>query len=129
MRYLVLLACVVSGFLVSPAQSEFLGDEWISEQEMQRQSRFARRHNLVLADLQCKFHENIEAPGREHVLFRADFMRPPAPVAWGWTFEANGPNPLPEEQARKAGFEVVGEDYYEITGVTWVRCKLWHRLP
>ncbi len=109
------------------AQAELLGDEWITEKEMKRQSAFAREHNLLLVDLRCKFNESVKNPGRSDVLFRADFKILNRPEAWGWTFEANAPFKGPEQQARAAGFVVASEEYFEVTGVTWVRCKVWHR--
>ena len=114
-------------FLVSPATSELLGKEWIPEAEVKKQSAFARQHNLVLVGLNCRFREGVENPGRDDVLFRADFERFENPIGWGWTFDANAPNRAVEEQARSGGFSVAAEDYFEITGVTWVRCKVWHR--
>jgi hypothetical protein len=94
---------------------------------MKKQSAFARQNNLLLNSLRCKFNETVENPSRSDVLFRADFERPPTPQAWGWTFEANAPLKGPEQQALAAGFVVASEEYFEVTGVTWVRCKVWHR--
>lgn len=109
------------------ANAELLGDEWIREKEMKRQSAFAREHNLLLVGLRCKFNEAVKNPGREDVLFRADFKILDRPEAWGWTFEANATLRGPEQQAKAAGFVVASEEYFELTGVTWVRCKVWHR--
>ncbi len=110
-----------------PAKADFLGDEWITETEMKKQSAFARKNNLLLVGLRCKFKEDAKSPGRDDVLFSAEFEQVAQPTAWGWTFDANAPQKGPEEQARQAGFEMAHEDYYEITGITWVRCKVWHR--
>lgn len=110
-------------------RAELLGDEWIAEAEMKKQSAFARQNNLVLDKLSCKFKEGVENPGRGDVLFRADFEFTQLRVAWGWTFDANAPLVGPERQAKAAGFEVAHEDYYEITGQTWVRCKVWKQPP
>lgn len=119
---------VFSIFMASVVSShaDLLGAEWIDEAEMKKQSNFARANNLLLDSLRCKFREGVENPGRDDVEFRADFSIPPAPTPWGWTFEANAPNPGAEKQAKQAGFVVAYEDYYEITGVTWVKCKVWH---
>lgn len=114
-------------FVSTPSYAELLGAEWITEAEMKKQSAFARQNNLLLKSLRCKFNEAVENPGRSDVLFRADFEVPPVPQAWGWTFDANAPLKGPEQQAKAAGFEVVSEEYFELTGVTWVRCKVWHR--
>lgn len=114
-------------FASAPVHAELLGDEWITEAEMKKQSAFARKHRLLLAGLNCKFKEEIENPQRSDVLFRADFEQVETPTAWGWTFDANAPLRGPEEQAKKAGFVVATEDYFELTGVTWVRCKVWHQ--
>jgi len=125
-RFLCLLAVF---FLVSNVSSHagLLGDEWITESEMKKQSNFARQNNLLLVNLRCKFNEDITNPGRGDVLFRAEFEIPKTPQAWGWTFDANAPLKGPEEQAKAAGFIVASEEYFELTGVTWVRCKVWHR--
>ena len=125
----LLLNFLVAVFLVAntPVHAELLGDEWITESEMKRQSAFAREHNLLLVSLRCKFNEEIKNPGRSGVLFRADFKIVNRPEAWGWTFDANAPLRGPEQQAKSAGFVVASEDYFELTGVTWVRCKVWHR--
>lgn len=114
-------------FAAQSASAELLGAEWITEAEMKHQSSFARRHNLLLVGLNCKFREGAENPGRDDVLFRADFEQVFPAQAWGWTFDANAELPGPERRARSAGFEVAAEDYFEISGVTWVRCKVWHR--
>ncbi|KAG1700402.1 Disulfide-bond oxidoreductase YfcG [Nymphon striatum] len=92
---------------------ELLGDEWIPEKEMKRQSAFAREHNLLLVGLRCKFNEAVKNPGREDVLFRADFKILDRPEAWGWTFEANATLRGPEQQAKAAGFVVASEEYFE----------------
>ncbi|MDJ0614060.1 MAG: hypothetical protein QNJ29_10315 [Rhizobiaceae bacterium] len=113
--------------LTQNSLAEFLGDEWITETEMKQQSAFARKHSLLLVGLRCKFRENIESPGRGDVLFSADFEQVFPAQAWGWTFDANTELAGPEQQAKSAGFEVATEDYFEISGVTWVRCKVWHR--
>jgi len=63
------------------------------------------------------------------VIFRAEFEQSSSPVGWGWTFDANAPNTAVEAQAKSAGFTLATEDYFEISGVTWVRCKVWHRQP
>ncbi|MEM7214799.1 MAG: hypothetical protein AAF423_04585 [Pseudomonadota bacterium] len=120
----VLLAAVFSG---TPVQAELLGKEWITEAEMKKQSAFARQHSLVLVGLNCRFRDGVESPGREDVIFRAEFEQVIPPIGWGWTFDANAPNRAVEEQARNGGFSVATEDYFEMTGVTWVRCKVWHR--
>lgn len=112
---------------VNPANSEILGKEWIAEAEMKRQSAFARGNGMVLTALNCRFLKGVENPGRSDVVFRAEFEAVDAPYGWGWTFDANAPNRAVEEQARSAGFKMASEDYYEISGVTWVRCKVWHR--
>ncbi len=122
----VLFAGLIS--LSTPAYAELLGDEWITEKEMKKQSAFAREYNLLLVELRCKFNESKENPGREDVLFRADFKIVDRAQAWGWTFDANAPLIGPEKQAKAAGFVVASEDYFELTGVTWVRCKVW-RMP
>lgn len=114
---------------IHSVQAELLGEEWINEAEMKRQSAFARQHNLLLVGLNCKFNEDVESPGRSDVLFRADFKMIDQPIGWGWTFDANAPLRGPEAQAKAAGFVVAAEDYFELTGVTWVRCKVWHRQP
>ena len=111
----------------TPVQAELLGEEWITEAEMKKQSAFARQNRLLLVGLNCKFNEEIKDPQRNDVLFRADFKLVETPQAWGWTFDANAPLRGPEEQAKSAGFVVATEDYFELTGVTWVRCKVWHR--
>jgi hypothetical protein len=127
MRLIFWLLMSLFVFATVPANAELLGDEWITEQEMKRQSAFARQHNLLLVGLRCKFDKDIENPGRKDVLFRADFKIVDTPQAWGWTFDANAPLKGPEAQARAAGFVTASEDYFELTGVTWVRCKVWHR--
>lgn len=108
------------------ASAELLGREWITEAEVKKQSAFARQNNLLMKELKCKFKEGVESPGRGDVLFRADFEQSTRPVGWGWTFDANAPLIGPEQQAISAGFEVAYEHYFEISGVTWVRCKVWH---
>jgi len=115
-------------FFASPSHAELLGKEWVSESEMKKQSAFARQNNLLLKSLRCKFNEAVKSPGRSDVLFSAEFERPSIPQAWGWTFEANAPLKGPEQQAKAAGFEVASEEYFEVTGVTWVRCKVWRRM-
>lgn len=115
------------GSLGSYAYADFLGEEWITEAEMKKQSAFARRHGLLLTELNCKFDTNVESPTRKDVLFRAIFQQTDNLIGWGWTFEANAPLKGPEAQAEQAGCEVASEDYFEVTGVTWVRCKVWHR--
>ena len=127
MKYMYCLFVALTLFTSNVAHAELLGEEWITEKEMKRQSAFARQHNLLLVGLRCKFNEEIENPGRNDVLFRADFKILDRAEAWGWTFDANAPLREPEEQAKSAGFVVVSEDYFELTGVTWVRCKVWHR--
>ncbi|MEM9330006.1 MAG: hypothetical protein AAGA53_01695 [Pseudomonadota bacterium] len=128
MRYLHFVGLAfATAFLVAPASAQFLGKEWIDEAEMKRQSAFARQHNLVLVGLNCKFKDGVENPGRSHVIFRAEFEQMTPPIGWGWTFDANAPNRAIEAQARNGGFVVAAEDYFEMTGVTWVRCKVWHR--
>ena len=114
------------GFCV-PLNAELLGAEWIDEAELKKQSAFARQHGLLLVKLVCRFANGVKNPGREDVIFRADFSQTESPQPWGWTFDANAPLEAPEKQARSAGFEVAHEDYFEISGVTWVRCKVWHR--
>lgn len=109
------------------ARAQYLGDEWITEAEMKKQSAFARKHGLLLKELRCKFDTAVESPQRKDVLFSAIFIPVAQPVGWGWTFDANAPLKGPEEQAKAAGFEMVSEDYFELSGVTWVRCKIWHR--
>ena len=110
-----------------PAFSQLsLADEWVNEADMKKQSRFAQRHNLLLVSLSCKF-DDTENPGRENVLFKPLFEVVDTPTPWGWTFDANAPLPGPEIQARQAGFEIASEDYFEVSGVTWVRCRVWHR--
>lgn len=124
------LSAVVA-FVIScslPANAELLGAEWINEAELKKQSAFARQHNLLLTELRCRFAEGVENPGRSNVIFRADFTRTETAQPWGWTFDANAPLEGPERQARSAGFEIAYEDYFEISGVTWVRCRVW-RLP
>ena len=111
----------------TPVQAELLGEEWITEAEMKKQSAFARQNRLLLVGLNCKFNEEIKDPQRNDVLFRADFKLVETPQAWGWTFDANAQLRGPEEQSKSAGFVVATEDYFELTGVTWVRCKVWHR--
>ena len=121
----IIVALTIFG--ISPnAHAELLGKEWINETEMKKQSQFARKHGLLLVDLDCRFRKDADNPGRKDVIFRADFEQPPSPVGWGWTFDANAPNLAAEQQALNAGFEMVSEDYFEISGVTWVRCKVWH---
>ncbi len=115
--------------IVYPAGAELLGEEWINEAEMKLQSHFARQNNLLLVGLNCKFREGVENPGRSDVLFRADFEIPQRPVGWGWTFDANVENTAAETRARNAGFVMATEDLFEISGVTWVRCKVWHHQP
>lgn len=127
MKTLISLLTVFFLFSNVSSQAELLGDEWITESEMKKQSNFARNNNLLLVNLRCKFNENVENPGRGDVLFRAEFEIPERPEAWGWTFDANAPLKGPEEQAKAAGFVVASEEYFELTGVTWVRCKVWHR--
>ena len=124
-RFLILLLTTLSMF--SSVSSSANEGGWITEAEMKQRSAFARQNRLMLVGLNCKFREGIENPGREHVLFKADFEQVSTPLPWGWTFDANQALPGPENQARAAGFEVATEDYFEITGVTWVRCRVWHR--
>ncbi|MEM7069321.1 MAG: hypothetical protein AAF478_10605 [Pseudomonadota bacterium] len=121
-----ILAIGIVFALATPGSAELLGKEWIDEAEMKHQSRFAKKHGLLLMDLSCRFKDGVENPGRTDVLFRADFEQPSQPVGWGWTFDANAPNLAAEAQAQQAGFVMAGEDYFEISGVTWVRCKVWH---
>ena len=127
MRSLKCALVFCATLLATPSHAELLGAEWITEAEMKKQSAFARQNNLLLNSLRCKFDETVANPGRGDVLFRADFEIPPTPQAWGWTFEANAPLKGPEQQAKAAGFVVASEEYFEVTGVTWVRCKVWHR--
>ena len=127
MKFLISLFATVFLVVSVPAHAELLGDEWITEKEMKRQSAFAREHNLLLVGLRCKFNEEIKNPGRSDVLFRADFKIVDRPEAWGWTFDANAELRQPEQQAKSAGFVMASEDYFELTGVTWVRCKVWRR--
>ncbi len=127
MRYISLVLVTLFLLADTSAQAELLGEEWITEKTMKFQSKFAREHNLLLKELRCKFDESVKNPGRGDVLFRADFEIPQRPTAWGWTFEANAPFKGPEQQAKAAGFEVASEEYFEVTGVTWVRCKVWRR--
>jgi len=127
MRSFKSLIILFALLITMPSHAELLGEEWIAEAEMKKQSAFARENNLLLNSLRCKFDETVANPGRGDVLFRADFEIPPTPQAWGWTFEANAPLKGPEQQAKAAGFEVASEEYFELTGVTWVRCKVWHR--
>ena len=124
LRFLVATAILLS---VGQSNAELLGEEWIDEAEMKKQSNFARKHRLLLTSLNCKFKDGVENPGRSDVIFRAEFEQPENPIGWGWTFDANAPNRAAEQQAKNAGFELATEDYFEITGVTWVRCKVWHR--
>ena len=124
--YTILLSVLVV-MTGSIANAELLGEEWISEADVKKQSAFARNNGLILNKLGCKFREGVENPGREDVIFRADFDFAKAPIGWGWTFDANAPLLGPEKQARAAGLEVVHEEYSEISGVTWVRCKVWHQ--
>ncbi len=121
------VVCAALGAAMHPVSAGLLGEEWITEAEVKKQSAFARKNNLILNELRCKFREGVENPGREDVIFRADFEISPWPIGWGWTFDANAPLVGPEQQARAAGFEVAYEDYFEISGVTWVRCKVWHQ--
>lgn len=124
----VISFCIVLfALLPSYANAELLGKEWITEAEVKKQSAFARKHGLILNELRCRFQEGVENPGRGDVIFRADFGQVEQPIGWGWTFDANAPLAGPEQQARAAGFEVAYEDYFEISGVTWVRCKVWHQ--
>ncbi|MEM9279315.1 MAG: hypothetical protein AAGA76_12135 [Pseudomonadota bacterium] len=128
MRRLFLISvCLAQIAAVTSAHGQFLGDEWIDEAEMKKQSAFARQHNLVLVGLNCRFREGVENPGRSDVIFRAEFKQVSPPIGWGWTFDANAPNRAIEQQAKNGGFVVAAEDYFEMTGVTWVRCKVWHR--
>jgi len=128
MRASAFLGAIFAAFVVTAdGQAELLGKEWISEAEMKRQSAFARNNNLLLTGLSCRFRQGVENPGRSDVIFRAEFERAEAPVGWGWTFDANAPNLAVEKQAQRGGFVVAAEDYFEISGVTWVRCKVWHR--
>ncbi|MEO1141656.1 MAG: hypothetical protein AAFW66_04840 [Pseudomonadota bacterium] len=127
MRFLKILAATAVLLSAGQSNAELLGEEWIDEAEMKKQSNFARKHRLLLTRLNCKFKEGIENPGRSDVIFRAEFEQPQSPIGWGWTFDANAPNRAAEQQAKSAGFELATEDYFEITGVTWVRCKVWHR--
>ena len=134
---MILFSLVVAGGLAGDANAErakeargqLLGKEWIDEAEMKRQSHFARQNNLVLVRLGCRFKKGVADPGRDDVIFRAEFEQTALPVGWGWTFDANAPLRGPEEQAKAAGFQLASEDYFEISGVTWVRCKVWHRFP
>lgn len=127
MKLTFIALAFVSSLISIPAYAQFLGDEWISEAEMKKQSAFARRNGLVLRELKCKFDVEIENPGRKDVLFSAIFKQTDVPFGWGWTFDANAPLKGPEEQAKAAGFVLASEDYFELTGVTWVRCRIWHR--
>jgi len=119
-------ACVIL-LSAQTTSAELLGAEWITEAEMKKQSGFARQHSLLLVNLNCRFKEGVENPGREDVVFRADFEQVIPAQAWGWTFDANARIRGPEKRAEEAGFAVASEDYFEISGVTWVRCKVWHR--
>ena len=112
---------------MSAFSSGLLGDEWISEAELKRQSAFARSNSLLLSSLQCRFREGVSNPQRKDVIFRAEFEQTSNPVAWGWTYDANAPIPGAEENARAAGLVIASEDYFEISGVTWVRCRIWQR--
>jgi len=110
----------------SHAHALKLGDGWVDEKQMNFLVAQALKQQHVLTKLNCRFtHDNN--PGREDVRFRPFFEQTNEPVAWGWTFDANAPNRAGEQQARDAGFKVFAEDYFEITGVTWVRCKIWRR--
>lgn len=125
LRFLLLISIL---FIVSPAWAELLGKEWISEAELKKQSAFARNNGLVLAELKCRFRENVENPGRGDVIFRADFKIADRPVPWGWTFDANAVNQGPENQARAAGLSIASEDYFEVSSGVWVLCRVWQRL-
>ena len=124
--YLVAVVMILSA-PINRASAEFLSKEWIKEAELKKQSAFARQHNLQLIKLSCRFPADVDNPGRSDVIFRAEFKQSESPQPWGWTFDANAPLRGPEEQAKSAGFTVAHEDYFEISGVTWVRCKVWHR--
>lgn len=125
LRKLALTILFLGLLPVGPSAAD--AENWISEAEMKQRSVLARQQQLMLVGLNCKFQEGVESPGRQHVLFKADFQQVSTPLPWGWTFDANAELPGPENQARAAGFEVASEDYYEISGITWVRCRVWHR--
>lgn len=93
---------------------------------MKALSQSARNDGRVLTKLSCLF-EDVENPARENVRFKPVFETSSGQVPWGWTYEANAANPAAEAPARNAGFEVASEEYFEISGLTWVRCKVWHR--
>jgi len=99
---------------------------WLTETQMKALSNMARRQPVILAGLSCRFAD-IENPAREHVRFQPRFEPVDQPRAWGWTFTANGEDGIGEGPALQAGFQPVSEDLFEISGVTWVRCKVWHR--
>jgi len=120
------LAAFLLLFITIPSHALELTEGWVDEKQMNFLVSQALKQQRVLTKLNCRFtHEND--PGREDVRFKPFFEQTAEPVAWGWTFDANAPNRVAETQARDAGFKVHSEDYYEITGVTWVRCKIWRR--
>ena len=114
-------------FTLVLGSGEAAAEKWITEAQMKQLSAKARNYQLMLTQLSCRFQADVDTPGREHVLFKPVFEQVAEVTPWGWTFDANQALPGPEKQARDAGFEIASEDYYEITGVTWVRCRVWHR--
>ena len=103
-----------------------LDRQWLTEAEMKKVSHMARGQPVVLSSLKCRFAD-VPDPERSDVRFLPEFKEIQSPTPWGWTYEANAPNPAAEQPAKNAGFEVISEDFFEVTGVTWVRCKVWQR--
>lgn len=122
----LILLSVLLEFFSSSSNALDLSDGWVDEKQLEFLVSKAIEQQLVMTKLNCRFaHDND--PGRDDVRFKPFFEPAQEPIPWGWTFDANAPNRATEEQALKAGFKVFAEDYFEITGVTWVRCKIWHR--
>ena len=113
-------------FNPDPASAQDENGKWVTEKQMKQLSRSAQHEGLLLTRLGCKFAK-VPDPKREDVLFVPEFVEVDQPTPWGWTYAANSPNEADEGPAKAAGFEVASEEYYEVTGVTWVRCKVWYR--
>ena len=124
MRYFALFMCLLA--FTSAAFAETKEGVWVTEAQMKQLSRSAQHEGLLLTRLGCKFAD-VENPQRKDVLLQPEFKETERPIAWGWTFTANAPDEAGEAPAKAAGFEVASEEYYEVTGVTWVRCKVWYR--
>ncbi len=121
---LIMVLAASHGHAQEPAWQ--LDQQWLTEAEMKQVSHMARGQPVVLSSLRCRFAD-VPDPERGDVRFLPEFKEIQTPTPWGWTYEANAPNPAAEQPAINAGFEVVSEDFFEVTGITWVRCKVWQR--